>query len=102
MSKKALLSGLVFGTYQYVLAHGQCQLKNGKGLSATLLGPYQIRNPRRAFKVAQELSTPHVRTRHRFNARGQTPFEEMFNIPPPWEPPWPGAQKVPHTCYVWY
>jgi hypothetical protein len=88
---------------EYVVKHGEWRLKRGKRLSATLPMPFGILNPEKAYKAAKEiLEKPKVKLTSMFNHRGQTRLEEMLGIPPPWEEPWPGARKVPHTCYQWF
>ncbi len=37
-----------------------------------------------------------------FGPDGRTNLERMLGLPNPNTPPWPGARKVPHTCYEWY
>ena len=97
------LKGLVPGTPQYVVAHGKLQKSKGKNFSAVMTGPF-TRNPRIAFEqsldILQKEKKP--RRRPRFNLFGQTPLEEALGIPSPYADPWPGARKVPHTCYQWY
>ncbi len=88
---------------EYVVKHGEWRLKRGKKLSATLPMPFGIFNPKIAFQKAKEMLSSSKKKRPSiFSHRGQTKLEEMLGIPPPHEPPWPGARKVPHTCYQWY
>lgn len=96
------LRGLAFGTPQYVVAHGTMRRQQGKSLSASLLGTDQELNPRKAFAKAQQLLEQPKAKRSPFNRWGQTALEEWLGIPPPWQDPWPGAIKVPHTCYQFY
>ena len=99
------IKNLTFGTPEYVVAHGKRQLRRKKGLSAILLTPCEIRNTRKAFKTAQILTKRVEKVQRRrpmFNLFGQTELEEALGIPAPGEPPWPGATRIPHTCYEWY
>lgn len=96
------IRGLAFGTPEYVLAHGLMRIRQGKSLSAVLLGPYQKLNPRKAYSIAQKLSQPAGARKPSFNRRGQTSLEWLLGIPPPCEDPRSRERKVPHTCYQWY
>jgi hypothetical protein len=103
MTKKELAKLRNESILKYVVAHGDYRLKRGKRLSATLPMPYRILNPLKAYQAAKKMLEPSTASRKSiFNSRGQTRLEEMLGIPPPWEEPWPGARKVPHTCYQWY
>lgn len=108
LSKKELAMLKKQNILRYVVQHGEWRLKRGKRLSAILPMPYKILNPEKAFEAAKEMLHSKKSDRMRMAIRrqmlltGQTPLEAMLGIPNQNEPPWPGARKVPHTCYQWY
>lgn len=109
-SKKKLAKLKDENILEYVLRHGQWRLDRGKRLSATLPMPYGIFNPQKAYEAAKWILSEkenrvkkfRARTRFQMALTGQTPLEAMLGIPSPNVPPWPGARKVPFTCYEWY
>lgn len=102
---KRSVSKLHRSTFEYVVKHGDWRIQRGKRPSVILPPPFDIRNPEKAYQAAKKFFNPNrssSRRRLRLNVMGQTPLEAMLGIPSPYQEPWPGARKVPHTCYQWY
>lgn len=93
-----------FGTPEYVYHHGLWRKSRGKKPSAQLIAPGYIciKNPQRAFEAVRGIFEKRRTRRFRFNSLGQTRLEAALGIANPHQPPWPGARKVPFTCYQWY
>ncbi len=89
---------------QYVYYHGLWKQYRGKNLSAVLSKNYiNASNPQKAFEVAKSICEQPKRSRQSiFGPDGRTNLERFLGLPNPNDPPWPGAQKVPHTYSEWY
>lgn len=87
----------------YVVKHGEWRMKRGKNPSVILPMPYGIFNPVKAYKAAKKVVDNRASMSSRLaRRRRMLVFGKIFGIPSPYEEPWPGARKVPHTCYQWY
>ncbi len=88
---------------QYVVRHGEWRMRRGKRPSAVLPMPYGIFNPQEAYKGAKKILNNKASISSRLaRRRRMLVFGKTLGIPSPYEEPWPGARKVPHTCYQWY
>jgi hypothetical protein len=103
---RAFLRTLTHGSPEYVFYHGKWRKKNNKNLSALFNKKFiNHSNPQKAFETAQSIVAnpkPQSPRRSAFGPDGLTNLERDLGISNPYDPPWPGARKVPHTCYEWH
>jgi hypothetical protein len=100
---RAFLRTLEHGSPEYVYYHGVWRIKRGKNVSAILdkrwINPL---NPKKAFNTGKSILHPKKRSRPLIGPDGKSDLERFLGLPNAYDPPWPGARKVPHTCYEWY